>query len=269
MTIPTKGIFNPELGASIAGDIGILPMTAMDELILKNPDALLNGEAITTVIKSCVPATNDPKNLCSVDIDALLIAIRYATYGSNMEYSHTCKECGAISDYNIDLNYILNKYPDYDNEPIIDYDDAKIYIRPPTMEAITKKALIDLEQTKAIQHIKEAIDEGDDSVDADMEIAKRFYKSYQKIASHNIDLVANVVHFVEIHNENGEVVKVENPEHIKEFISNVPANIVDQINKEIDKITIAPDEISMMEFTCPECNNTAKVKMDMNPANFS
>ena len=27
------------------GEVGVLPMTGNDELILKNPDALLNGEA--------------------------------------------------------------------------------------------------------------------------------------------------------------------------------------------------------------------------------
>ena len=43
----------------------------------------------------------------------------------------------------------------------------------------------------------------------------------------------------------------------------------EKINEEIGKISMAPDEISMFEFTCPECEHTAKVKMDMNPANFS
>ena len=33
----------------------VLPMTAKDELIMKNPDALLNGDAVIQVIESCVP----------------------------------------------------------------------------------------------------------------------------------------------------------------------------------------------------------------------
>ena len=44
--------------------------------MLKNPDALLNGEAVASLIKSCVPDIKDPKKMFSADVDALLIAIK-------------------------------------------------------------------------------------------------------------------------------------------------------------------------------------------------
>ena len=61
------------------GEVGIFPMTARDELVLKTPDALLNGASTVEVINSCVPAITDAWEIPSVDMDALLIGIRIAT----------------------------------------------------------------------------------------------------------------------------------------------------------------------------------------------
>jgi hypothetical protein len=35
-------------------------MTAKDELMFKTPDALLNGQSTVEVVKSCIPAIQDP-----------------------------------------------------------------------------------------------------------------------------------------------------------------------------------------------------------------
>ena len=69
---------------SESGEVAVYPMTAKDELIFKTPDALLNGEATVTVIQSCVPAIKNAWHMPSIDVDATLIAIRMATYGTKM-----------------------------------------------------------------------------------------------------------------------------------------------------------------------------------------
>ena len=52
--IPTGGRFNPEIDKTILDEIPIMPMTAIDEISMQNPDELLNGESLMNVIKSCV-----------------------------------------------------------------------------------------------------------------------------------------------------------------------------------------------------------------------
>ena len=42
------------------GELPVYPMTAIDEITYRTPDALFNGNAVTNVIKSCVPAIRDP-----------------------------------------------------------------------------------------------------------------------------------------------------------------------------------------------------------------
>ena len=94
--LPSKGRFYDSeiLEMPETGELPIYPMTAKDELIMKNPDALLNGEAIAQVVASCVPSVKRPRQLLSNDIDTLLIAIQGATYGDDMEVSTACDKCG-------------------------------------------------------------------------------------------------------------------------------------------------------------------------------
>jgi hypothetical protein len=60
ITLPSNGRYYkqpPKLTES--GELAIYPMTAKDELRLKNPDALFNGEAMRGVIKSSCPDIAD------------------------------------------------------------------------------------------------------------------------------------------------------------------------------------------------------------------
>ena len=85
--IPSGGRFS-EIDTtmlSVNGEIPVYPMTAADEILVKNPDALLNGFAVEELIKSCVPAVKNVRSLAAQDIDVLLLAIKLASYGDKME----------------------------------------------------------------------------------------------------------------------------------------------------------------------------------------
>ena len=60
--LPSKGKFykNPPK-LTVDGEIAVFPMTAKDELLVKNADSLLNGDAIVQLIRSCVPDIADPQ----------------------------------------------------------------------------------------------------------------------------------------------------------------------------------------------------------------
>ena len=84
--LPSNGNFWPE-GSIDMGDnneIAVYPMTARDEIIMKTPDALLNGKSTVEVLKSCCPQIKDPWMMPTLDLDTLLIAVRIASYGETM-----------------------------------------------------------------------------------------------------------------------------------------------------------------------------------------
>jgi len=56
--LPTDGKFYDEgvVEWPETGELAVFPMTAKDEMIMKNPDALLNGEAVAQVFPDSGPS---------------------------------------------------------------------------------------------------------------------------------------------------------------------------------------------------------------------
>ena len=96
LKLPSNGRWwaNGALEIPVTGEIPIYAMTAKDELMFKTPDALLNGQGVVDVIQSCMPNIKDAWRIPNLDIDVILIAIRIASYGHEMEFESTCPHCG-------------------------------------------------------------------------------------------------------------------------------------------------------------------------------
>jgi hypothetical protein len=259
--LPTRGIFNPEIEKTVIDEVPILPMTAIDEIGLKNPDALLNGEALVNIIRSCVPSIPDPYKIPNIDAEALYLAIRYATYGKDTTHTHTCSKCSEVSDFNIDINYILSRFPVIDEAPKVSYDGLTIHIRPNTLRSIMKVSIIEAEQTKLINFYASPDFEYNDEESA----AKRIYDSFRKIAIHNVDVVSDAI--LKIEEEDGN--EIDDQKYISEFLNNVPSSLIVEIQKKVKSISKLPEDASVTEFQCPACNHSDKVKIEFNPVNFS
>jgi hypothetical protein len=94
--LPSRGIFytNGELEDNVKdGEIHVQPMSALDEINIKNPDQLFSGAAVETVFKSCVSGVNKPSDLLAKDVDAIMMFLRTVTYGPDYEFTakHRCE----------------------------------------------------------------------------------------------------------------------------------------------------------------------------------
>ena len=257
--IPTGGRFNPEIDKTILDEIGILPMNAIDEISMQNPDELLNGEALINLIKSCVPSIPDPRNLCNIDAELLYLAIKYATYGKNIQHLHTCTECNEQAEYNIDINNILDKFPDIEDVGPVEYEDLKIHVHPPKLESLTRIALIDVEQHRILNSMKSTAEGGDE-----MEMAKQFAISFRKVSTQTIGLLISSIARIETPD-----MVVTDDDTISEFINNVPTTVIKQIDEKIRTLSKKPEGLTTFEFVCEACNHPDAVTFELNPVNFS
>ena len=112
------------------GEIGIMPMTAKDEIMLRTPDALMNGQGVVSVIQSCVPAIVNAWGMPTIDLDAILIAIRIATYGEGMDMESECPACKHESRHELQLGQVLTRIrsPNYDD--MFTVDDLTFKFKP-------------------------------------------------------------------------------------------------------------------------------------------
>lgn len=109
--LPSRGALytNGELSPScVNGEIHVHPMSALDEIAMKNPDMLFSGKAAEEVLKACIPEVLKPLELFGRDIDAIMLFLRAVTYGQlyEIDTTHGC-EGGKTHSYNVDVEQLI------------------------------------------------------------------------------------------------------------------------------------------------------------------
>ena len=141
----TKEVYTP----TETGEIPVLPMTAKDELAFKTPDAMINGQATVDVIKSCVPNLKDPWKMVNYDTDVVLLAIRIATYGENMDISFRVPVVNDEQSHTLILPELLEQLGRIEIEDETTTSKGfKIQIQPLDYKTLTKIQIARFEQQK-------------------------------------------------------------------------------------------------------------------------
>ena len=143
------------------GELPIFAMTAKDELLMKNPDALLNGEAVIQVIQSCVPNIKNASKMLSADIDTLLVAIQGATFGDDLEVTATCEKCQGECRGIASVEVALETMEELGDEYIVEELGLQIAIKPFSYSSTIKAGITNFQSTRSLQNIAEVEDDQD------------------------------------------------------------------------------------------------------------
>jgi len=157
LKLPSKGLFYPKsaLDMPANGELPVYPMTAIDEITYRTPDALFNGQAVVNVIQSCIPAIKDAWAIPAIDVDSILVSIRIASYGHEMQFATTCPSCANSDEYGIDLRTVLDniRAPDY-TQPIAQ-GDIEIYFKPMTYKNMSDNNKIQFDEQRIFQSLND------------------------------------------------------------------------------------------------------------------
>lgn len=258
--LPSEGKFWPEgsLDLPVTGELPIYPMTAADEVTLKTPDALMNGTAIIKVIQSCCPNILKPWEMPSVDVDAILIAIRIASFGQKMGMTATCPHCNKEHDYDADLTQLLGniKCADYDT-PVL-YNGLTIKLCPQKYINVTKSNIINFEETKIMTALN------DSSIAEDVRNAK-LAESMKRIITLNAELLVTATEYIAT--EDGT--KVTDEEFIREFYANAEAQVSRLIEEKLTKV-LADSALPPFKLKCTEeeCGKTFEIPLEFDYSRF-
>lgn len=241
ITLPSRGNFYPDgvLDMPETGELPVFAMTAKDELIIKTPDALLNGQATVDVIKSCIPNITNPWNMPSVDLDACLIAIRIATYGEKLDITTKVPVLGEEREFSVDLRQLLNKLvtPEFDNN--LKLGDISVELRPLTYKEFTDSNLKTFEEQRIFNLVN------DEQMD-DSEKLSRFSDSFKKLTNLTVNMLSKSIAKLKIGDD-----EVTNEVHIEEFIDNVDKEffkgITDHLEEQRKKFAIEPIKVTSNE----------------------
>ena len=225
LSLPSNGKYYPtgSLEISENGEYPVFPMTARDEIMIKTPDALLNGQATASVITSCIPAIKDPFNMPSMDLDACLIAIRIATYGEMMEVSIKVPVTGEDKDFDLDLRIMLDQFSSVDYNSAIQLDGMIVNLRPLTYGEFTETSRKTFDEQRIFNVINDSdIAEGDKLA--------TFTESFKKLTDLTILTLEKSIASIEV----GDDV-VTDQAHIKEFIANTDKGLFESVTNHIEE----------------------------------
>lgn len=237
------------------GEIPVLPMTAIDEITYRTPDALFNGEAVVSVIQSCIPNIKNAWSVPSIDLDTILVAIRIASSGHTLDIGSQCPACQEEHDFEMDLRNILDQVrtPAYDKELV--QGDLKFYFRPLSYKEITENSLMQFENQRLIQAM-DGIDENEPNR------VQKINQVMQKLVSLTVSAMSQSI--IEI--RTGDAI-VSDRGYIEEFLNNCDRSVFNTVKDYVVKLR-EESEIKPLSIKCPGCGHEYKQEFTLDLANF-
>jgi hypothetical protein len=255
--LPSQGRNYPPgtLDMPINGELPVYPMTAIDEITYRTPDALFNGQATVNVIQSCVPNIKDAWAVASIDLDTILIAIRIASYGHDMEFGSTCPACSDTTERSIDLRTMLDalRAPDYSAH--VTHGDLEIYFRPLTYKNLNDNSQLQFEQQKLLQMIPDSTISEDDKMSA----LTRAFKQLTEITVQSLALSITAV--------KTPTALVNEPVYIEEFLKNCDRDLFNQIRDHVMRLR-EQSELQPLRLACTACNHNYEQALTLDMTSF-
>ena len=259
LKLPSNGRYWQEgsLDLPVTGEIPVYPMTTKDEILLKTPDALLNGQGVVDVIQSCCPNIKNAWEMPSIDVDAALIAIRIATYGSNMPVTSKCAHCGAEHEHEIDMSGILSNLNTPSYTQMLEYKTLKIKLKPQKYFSVNKTSKVNFEE----QRMMDALQMGED-IDPEIK-AKQLTDSMQKLVDLSLENAADSTDYIEMQ----DGTRIDDHGFIKEFYEKTELSLVHAIQDRLAEIADTM-KIKPMPATCDECNKEYPIEIAFDYSSF-
>lgn len=255
--LPSQGNFYPPgtINMQPTGELPVYPMTAMDEITYRTPDALFNGQATVNVLSSCVPDIQDHWSTPALDIDTLLIAIRIASYGHDMDFGTRCPKCGHECEHTVDLRGVLDRMRAPDYKKSLKSGDMEIFFKPMSYRELNDNNAIQFENQKLLSLLPDGEIPDQEKMAALSNALKRITEITVRALSQSIAAIKT------------PQALVSEPEYIEELLKNCDRDLFNRIKDHIIDLK-GQSEMPPMNITCPECKNQYEQAVTLDMSSF-
>ena len=263
--LPSGGAFYTDgvVNFNETGDIEIYAMTSRDEILMRNPDALLNGESVSQIISSCAPQVKRPRELLGADVDALMVAIQGATYGDEVRVETACPECGNTVVGAGSVQASLATMRDVPKDVKVTTDNGLVIeLRPVTYETTIAAGVSNFQNARSMQSIAD--------IDDDLEKLKAFNESYMKMAELNFLVILDSIYSISGQDDEGEEFIVTDRTNIREYMENVETDIGKRVTEQVNILQEAGiDKTVKIQCQDESCGHIFETNLEFDPVNFS
>lgn len=256
LTLPSKGQYYPPGSIDMPenGELPVYPMTAIDEITSKTPDALFNGSAVVEIIKSCIPAIKDPWKMPNIDIDAILIAIRSATNGNELEIKSNCPQCENEGSYGVNLGALLQSIKPVNYGNTFPIGDLIIKFKPITYNDSNGLNLAQFEAQREISNLEDMKD--------DIARNTKSGEIMKKLSTLNMNLIALTIESISVPGET-----VTDTKFIAEFLSSCDRSTFEKIRTTMINLR-SDSNIKPQQIQCVNCSHEYTQTLTLNVTDF-
>ncbi len=257
--LPSGGLYYPPGALELPEnkEIPILPMSTRDEITVNTPDALMNGQGVVDMIHSCCPNIKNAWTIPLTDLDTILIGIRIASYGHEMEYTSTCPKCDNADTYSIDLRLFMDMPVNISiyAQPF-EYKGMKVYVQPIDYNTLNKQNLENFEQQRLITMVN-------DTELAAEEKQRRFAEIFNSMTNYTVANIAGSIEKI----VTPDNVIVNNESHINEYVRNSERQFYEALKEYLDEVVKSvPDKT--VSTSCAECQHKYDTPFTFDQSNF-
>lgn len=256
LKLPSKGNYytNGSIDLPENKELPIFPMTAIDEITAKTPDALFNGTAVVDIIKSCVPNIKDPWSIPVMDLDPLLISIRAATNSNEMDVSSRCPSCDEEGKYSVNLIGLLNGLESGNYDDVITIDELKFKFNPLTYKQVNDLNLKQFQMSQVARNLETTENE-----EQRQKISASLISELNTMA---VTLISESIEYIATPSA-----LVSQKEYIIDFLQNCDKKTFDTL-KETTVNLRERSQLKPMKIKCVNCGHDYEQALTINVSDF-
>lgn len=263
VTLPSQGKWytNDEVSLSANNELAIYGMTALDDVLLNTPDAMLNGEALKKVIVNCVPDVHNVDALLMPDLETIFVGLKMASSDGTVEINRTCPQCGK------DCSFDLQCQPILDGQTLIEPQDCfceidgqlRVFVKPYNFQQRSIFIQREFEEEKTLR----AFDANNPNSN-EFQRAEIMAQAVARISSLSFQLVAASIEYIEII-ESGQ--RVTDSQDLIEWLMNITRDQAEKVINAVDMLNkCGPDKSLQMQ--CDSCQHQWQDGVAYDPISF-
>jgi len=258
LKLPSNGKYydNSIVENTETNELPVFPMTAIDDIATKTPDALYNGEAMAQLIRSCIPNIKDPWKINSIDFDAILVAIKIASQGSTIEIKSTCPECSTEGEYNLELAGLLSQFKPGDYSRTLQLNELEIKFKPLTYKEMNQAANGQFQAQKMLSNID--LSNGMLTEDGN----KKTKDALEFLTNLTMEILAKTIEYIKTPNS-----IVDEQEYILDFLKNCDKNEYLKIRDYNGELK-STSNLKPLHIKCGSCGHEFDQSFTLNASDF-
>jgi hypothetical protein len=256
LKLPSGGEFYPAGSIDLPDnkELPIYPMTAIDEITSKTPDALFNGTAVVDIIRSCIPNIKDPWSIPIIDLDPILVAIRAASNGAMLDIDSQCPKCNEEASYSINLIGLLSNLTAGNYDEVVQVNELTFKFIPFSYKEINNINMAQFEIEQAIRKLDNITD--DDARQAESSVVLK------KLNNLSMELIAESIESITT-----PASIVNEKEYILDFLKNCDRKSFEQLRTTAVKLRES-SQLKPLDVKCIHCSHEYQQKLTLNVSDF-